>query len=95
MNMPNGWSKAHEASTLHKNLQAPKESWQWGGGPSQGGAHQLIVQRQEVSTENRHTVSRVWTQQFVFRNIYVYMSIHTITMNEKRGHIDLKGVVRG
>lgn len=55
MNMPNGWNKAHEASTLHKNLQAPEESWQWEGGPFQGRAHQLIVQRQEVGTENRHT----------------------------------------
>lgn len=95
MNMPNGWSKAHEASTLHRKLEAAKQSWQWGGGPSQGRAHQLIVQCQEVITENRHIVNCVWAQQVVFRNIYLYTSMHTIAMNEKRGRIDLKGMVRG
>lgn len=38
--------------------------------------------------ENKHTSNIVWTQEVIFRNIYVYTCTHmkAITVSEKGGH---------
>lgn len=53
----------------------------------QGGAHQLAVQCQMISPENKHTSNITWTQQVIFRNICTCNTyIHARTISENRGH---------
>lgn len=43
MNIQDPQGKSRETSTLHKELQAPEESWEEERWSSQGGAHQWTV----------------------------------------------------
>lgn len=41
-----------------------------------------------VNLENMHISKIIWNQLVIFRNIFAYRNtyMHTITINEKRGH---------
>ena len=58
-----------------------------------GKEHQLLVKYAVVSTESRHTNVILWTQQVIFRSLYVYLGTNTyvlgVTNNDKEV-IDLK-----
>lgn len=77
------WGKAHEASVLHRELQATEESWEWENRPSSGTAHRLAVQGQTVGPENIHPGNMIRTERVLFRNIYVYTYIHAVTVKKR------------
>jgi hypothetical protein len=52
---------------------------------SQGRTHPLLIQYQMVSPENKHTSNIIQTEEFIFRNIYMYLHIH-ICMKQQKGH---------
>lgn len=79
--------KAHEDSTLHKEIQETKECWEWETNLPQGIVHQLGIQNKMVAPENIHTNNIIQAEQvgftyleiqthtyvYVSRNMYVYI----------------------
>ena len=56
-------SKAHEASTLHQELQQQRKARRERGGLYQGRAHKPEVQGQMVNFENMYTSNIIQTEQ--------------------------------
>lgn len=63
--------KAHEASTLRR-LKATGNARSGRGSPSQGRAHQSIVQFQTVSPENIYISSSALTQHLKYKCVCSY-----------------------
>lgn len=63
--------------TLHKALQATKD-WQEREKKSSLGksTHQLVIQDQTVSPENKHISDVIQTEKVVFLYLGIYMYIH-------------------
>lgn len=83
MDVPKWRGKAHEASTLQKELQAVKESGNERNSLPQGRAHHLATQYQMVGPENTHANNIVQNKDI----IYVYTHIHAIIITGKRGRV--------
>ena len=47
-----------------------------GRGDPQGRAHHLVAQGQQVSPENMHASNTMWTQQIIFKNVWIHGYIH-------------------
>lgn len=56
--------------------------------PLQGRAHQFIAQCHLVSYETIYTNNIIWTQQFVYKDIYAYANTykHAVAVSGERGH---------
>lgn len=63
--------QAHEASALHKQLQAIKAFWKWEKKSSLEEQTNWLSQYQTVNPENIHKIKIIRTEQIIFRNIYI------------------------
>lgn len=54
--------------------------------PHTPGNSTLIVPYQNIIPKNIHASNIIWIGPVIFRNIKVYLYVHTIAIGEKRGH---------
>lgn len=92
-----GHGKVHETSTLHGELQAGKwTNLEYRVRPSQG-EQPAGCPVTNAHLWNIHTSNIIWTQQVIFRKIYIYTNtcIPAITIRIKRGDHKFEGELGG